>query len=514
MTRRDTRLVLLSSAQLMPSIESIMLLLSDENVRLVGIHIYTTKSEVMSRKPAMALKEFVEGLDPLLTRGANPTVHLDNAGGDITPQAVKLWAVKQLETFASDAWIVNMTGGVKLMQLGMPDLLLANPELRVLYSEIAQGWFEISFKDGEVVAISEPSYGPRATAWVDKLEIGRLALAQLGGTGSGVRVEAPNFAPLVPLVQLAELTRTIAANGWYYHRVMRQRNLRPEWEPSGVAFEHFVGTVVHYLGAGQVVVSIEAVRAGNKLMERDVVCLHNGKLWFVDCKLTKDTDPKAEKPTHQLRETLEAVQELAGLSASIIILRPNWTQNRVELVRQATAFGRRGSVEVWGQLECAALVSRLHKWLNLISPIPSELIEIDQFLAQDHANHGYTLCDQTLMPRDALPKDAAGFWLLTNAARTKAEHECRNWVLVEFFGSWCIVVFNQPPPFGTLLQKLQDCLEAVGAPPIRGVCKQADAVVIALADTTAPGSKNFAADFARNVDWFEWDSAVDLYGRI
>jgi len=128
MSTRNLGMVLLASEQLWPNIQSLV----HWRDQLKCVCIYYTDDQRRSKQPALRLKEFCEKYirDATIVMPHSP---LGMQPADVTKQLGN-W----IQHFDGLKWILNATGGTKLMTAGVLRLT-GEPGVTVVYKELTSG---------------------------------------------------------------------------------------------------------------------------------------------------------------------------------------------------------------------------------------------------------------------------------------------------------------------------------------------------------------------------------------
>ncbi len=369
---QPTAMIVLASEQLWPNIHGLV----HWGEHLTHLYVYHTDDPHRSIEPARRLEALARALRPELT------VHLPPRGLPMEPAAihaqVRAWQAK----LSGQRWLLNATGGTKLMTAGLLCSVGA-PDCRVVYRELTTGnWFELHpATDGPGVRI-EPIQVPADAT--DRIPVAELVKASWQKNKRDV-----NFAPPPCPLPVLELTRAwIASRGdWraaFDHcGVLRERS-------SGFLFEQFIAAVLLELGVTNLVASVKH-RGHEKetdLQEVDLVANYRGKLRIVDCKLASPEagyrDRAVERITIQIRQAATTRRELGGQGAGLLLLRPNDM-----LSEDARDLAKEFGLTVLDQDDCRSLFTGLHRFLEVPGELPETLRRAEAELA-DAAERRWT----------------------------------------------------------------------------------------------------------------------------
>lgn len=303
---RSTAMVVLASEQLWPNIHGIVHW--NQNSALSHLCIYHTKND-KSQKPAERLQNLTKDLDEGIK-----VCSLDPPGG-MQPEDVLAQIQKWQQEIPADHWVINATGGTKLMSAGAMEMA-GKPRTQVVYRELESKWFELQRIDGQLR--STPLEIPADIT--DVIPVEALVRAQWHPRGDdAIEKQSPKELPIVDLV------RTGIEVDWNWREVFKKNGL-PYKERSGILFERFVAGVLLELGIRQLMCNVVARGGAESLHEIDLVGNHKGRVVIVDCKLRSEEDEEqgeVEAITSQIRIASETRKQLGGLSAKLILLRPN-----------------------------------------------------------------------------------------------------------------------------------------------------------------------------------------------
>ncbi len=335
-------MVVLASEQLWPNIHGLVHWHRLEG-GLSDLCIYHTEDEHRSRLPAQRLEQLCRKLydkaiqihfpdqSPTapqedIQSGSSPGGGIPSekessglrSGGPmkrITPQAVREQIRRWQTSLPGRRWIINATGGNKLMFAGALECL-SQPDTQVVYRELSeQEWYRIDQSaDGvQVTPISIP-------AWeTDEIPVELLLHTQWqppqGGYWSSSK---PEKLPIKKLVEAG------LQNNWNWPATFAACGFKPK-EQSGFLFEKFVAATLLELGVSNVVINAKLSGAqGQTLQEIDIIANYHGRLLIIDCKLRTNAKKghRGEGLTSQIRQAFTTRQELGGLGAELLLLRP------------------------------------------------------------------------------------------------------------------------------------------------------------------------------------------------
>jgi len=302
-----TALILLASEQLWPNLHSIEYWRGS----LQSIFIYHTDDERRSVIPAQRLLRFCE------LRCPHVQTFCDD--GDGRPESVVAKVETWQERHPHHQWVINATGGTKLMFLGAASLI-GRPQVAVIYRELNGFWCHLTDHNGFLQTL--PLDIPLDTT--DSIPVADLLDVLWGDEESQIQSQ-PAQSLNVPA-----LTRALidSRGDW----IAAFRNCGVSLAPGdsgGRLFEQYIAAVLLALGLPPRNVACNAIkmsRKGQVLQEIDIVVNYRSRLYVLDCKLHSDDG----HPTHlrplmqQIRDLSDTIRRLGG-GAIGVMLRPNWT---------------------------------------------------------------------------------------------------------------------------------------------------------------------------------------------
>lgn len=397
MPEPDQAMVVLASEQLWPNIHGLVHWHRFEG-GLSDLCIYHTEDEHRSRLPAQRLEQLCRKLYGKAIRihfpdqpptapqediqsscspgGGSPSEKQSSglrSGGPmkrITPQAVREQIRRWQAAIPSRRWIINATGGIKLMFAGALECL-SLPDTQLVYRELSeQEWYRIdqSAEGVQITPISVP-------AWeTDEIPVELLLHTQWqpppGGQWSSSRPEK------LPIKKLVE---TGLQNNWYWQATFAACGFEPK-EQSGFLFEKFVAATLLELGVSNVVINaILSSSSRQVLQEIDMIANYHGRLLIIDCKLRTKAEERhrVEGLTSQIRQAFTTRRELGGLGAELLLLRPGRVFSEEE-ESLATAYGLK-TLDVSKTLD---FFRQIAQFCGHTGPLPPELQAAQDLLDQ------------------------------------------------------------------------------------------------------------------------------------
>lgn len=205
------------------------------------------------------------------------------------------------EEFPGHRWLLQTTGGLKLMTLGAASFA-EDPDVTMIYRELDSGWRRF-WKTPEGPFVSERLALDDA-APISSVRPTDFARLQFGP----IDAEAWKSEPAKPH-DLSEIVDRAIACHWDYAATMKAPN-------SGKGFECFVGACVLALGAARAELNVRRGRGDE--FEIDVLATTPDRIVLVDCKLDRTKSLAQAIDTNRNR-----ANALGGLNAGVAMLWPN-----------------------------------------------------------------------------------------------------------------------------------------------------------------------------------------------
>lgn len=284
-------------------------------------------------------------------------------------------------------WVVNATGGLKLMSAGALEFA-GRDDMAVVYRELSSGdWFSLT-RDGEGTLVAEQITIP--TSDMDAVPVD--ALIRAFWQVEGFKVEIPQGGSTDP--SAIELIRAGIDSRWDWRETFRGLGANMTSEDSaGFLFERFVAMVVRSLGVHNLACNVRRLSAeGIADQEIDLVVNHGGRICVIDCKLrtAEEEGSRVEGLMSQIRQASDTRRRLGGLGTGLMLLRPN------RLFTEAERFlATQASLTVLDAELAPRLISELAKFLRT-GPIPEELREAEAEIiaARERGNYPFA-CSRT-----------------------------------------------------------------------------------------------------------------------
>jgi len=311
MLRYDA-MAMLASAQLWPNLHGLIHWHKPEHGGpLRHVCICHTESPVSS-EPARRLERFCNEYDPRIE------VHLPATPCDLTPAGVRGQVTRWRAELPDSNWIINATGGNKLMFAGATEFA-SRPDTTVVYREVGDNaWFRLTFDNGALEA-RELTIAPEET---DSIPVDKLIAAQWQPPPE-TRWEFTDPERL-------DVTRLVQAgieNDWAWKKAFAAAGYEQHAsEKNGFLFERFIAAVLLEMGIENVRCNAKLRGAtGTPLQEIDLIANHRGRLLVFDCKMRNREDHekgKVEGITSQIRQAETTCRRLGGLGAQGVLIRP------------------------------------------------------------------------------------------------------------------------------------------------------------------------------------------------
>lgn len=306
-------LVSLSSEQLWPAIHC----LSYYGQRVEKLFLLHTKDKAKSINPAKSIGNFATSWLPGIK------VVMPDDVPENSPAAVSKTLHDWMDRHPDQEWVINASGGTKLMLLGVLDFInLKNVE--VIYRDLTG-------KPGEIwhslKRVNEFGFLNNTPVQIPENSTDQIPAETLVKT---IWSDSDNFhiavGKIIQSLDVVKVTQIASLNQWNFKKAFDVAGYPAESTP-GQLFEQYVASILLDLGVKNL--TCNAIRKspeGNALGEMDIIANHQGKLTIVDCKMRSIEDEnnnKVETLFDQIRKTHQVANELGGLGVKVILLRPN-----------------------------------------------------------------------------------------------------------------------------------------------------------------------------------------------
>lgn len=296
----QTAMILLASRQCWPNLQSLVHWHRHESPLSWVVILHTDHAEV-SQGPAMRLEKVIEE--------SWDSVQVSTLQVPNNPQGVLTAMQTLLDSEPEIEWIINATGGTKLMFAGvLPMVDRSNAE--VIYREVDGQWYRFTQTRDGASDVIPFTVNPRETDDIPVVDLIRLQAGET--TGGKWRIDSPRRNPSMDAMVRA-LSRGQAPNLRALARVMSLPQAQ-----KGTAFEHFFARAIQEFGIVEVGINAELIGSeGNAFMEVDVLANHTGRLYLFDLKSGSNTSL-----SHQIKEAVSTRDALGGANAVATVVRP------------------------------------------------------------------------------------------------------------------------------------------------------------------------------------------------
>ena len=308
-------LISLSGEQLWPALHCI----SNWHNDITHLFLLHTEDERRSKKPAETIRKFVEKWKPHVCVELSEGQGLPFSGSFLDAfNLISIWIKNNPEI---DEWIINVTSGTKIMLLSALQFLGIS-KVRIIYRELStNSWFEIFPQN-----LSSENLIPPRDIFIpnnitDIFPVKDLVEAIWGDAG----VFNVEFGELPPPFNLIDVTKASASfgNGWNFKEGFK-KTFTPFKESEGQIFEKYMIGILREMGITNLAISAKRNMEATTTQEADIILNHQGKITILDLKLRGKDEPDLDiKMFNQIRDADRIRNELGGLGAKSILLRPN-----------------------------------------------------------------------------------------------------------------------------------------------------------------------------------------------
>lgn len=300
-------MVVFASEQLWPNIQGLVHW-HRHGGGLKDLCIYYTDDEHRSAGPARRFAKLAQKLIPPLH------VHLPEKAGGKFPKDVLAQITRWHEELPNRRWIINATGGLKLMFAGaLQGIDLPNSE--VVYRELSGEWFSIAKSDHGLEV--RPLLVDLSVS--DDIPVEYLVKAQSEmASESQWSCDTPKPLPIVELIKKGLRT------DWSWQEMFRNVGL-PVNEKPGFLFEKFAAATLLEFGINQVALNAQVIsKNGQALQEIDIIANYRGRILIFDCKLRtrEQEESQVEGLTSQIRQAATIRRDIGGAGAKLLMIRP------------------------------------------------------------------------------------------------------------------------------------------------------------------------------------------------
>jgi hypothetical protein len=423
-----TALILLASEQLWPNLHSIEYWKGS----LKHIFIYHTHDERFSVRPAQRLLRFC--------RIRCPHVEVICADGDGKPESVVTHIETWQEQYPQHRWVINATGGTKLMFLGAASLI-GRPNVAVIYRELEGYWYHVTTHNGYLQTLSLDI--PLDTT--DSIPVADLLDVLWGDEESQVQSQPPQ-----PL-DVRGLTQALIHHQGDWRTAFGACGVPlASGDSAGRLFEQYVAAALLALGVpphNVVCNSTIMSRAGQALQEIDIVVNYRSRVYVLDCKLhSEDSQGSRAVPLmQQIRDLSDTIRRLGGVGAVGVLIRPNWTFSDEE-----RTFAQDRGLHVLDRRTLGSFFDELARIFR-ITPLPPALHEA-QNLWQNPViqecifpgnNRTALMARSVVQVGNRSPQALDSIVDLENLMREWSETLGQNWSACHLWNSYYILRYDQ-----------------------------------------------------------------------
>lgn len=343
-----TSMIVVASEQIWPNLLGFL----HWHKKMGGIErlfVYSTSNERKSLGPARRLKELIASTYPEVMI---LPVHDEPHG--MTPEAVCLNIDEWIHSFPSDKWVINITGGTKIMTAGLLSFA-GRPGVALIYRELGSGWFRIS-KDQRTDHIFCSKVEDIDEGIADSVPIDKMIMTQFDvAKGDRWVIEKARKLPILSIVEAAINME------WNWKSAFDAASVSFDASKTGgMLFEEVVAACLLELGVNNVMINARHLSCGKiQRQEIDVLASYNGVLYLVDCKLAFPDDPAVPKPVAQIKEAAETTKALGGLNAKTLMIRPSWDEDE-----DRAAFAKALGVRIIQRGSTETLLLQIAEWVG------------------------------------------------------------------------------------------------------------------------------------------------------
>lgn len=450
------RIVLLVSEQLTPALEFVLHAAHRWGRQLQAVHLYCTKDVQRSIEPANRLQHSLQRW--LKARGLPATV--TQVQGGVSPDEVREGLLQCFEAAPDCHWLVNVTGGNKIMSAAAIEFSLATdlPSCRVLYKEIDGQWLQLSLRPEDEMLHTQVLHAahdvdvPPVQTLDTLLSVEELVRVQFSEQHHQTS-QAVLPMPLLPALLEVE------AQAWDWRAAYP---LMPNVKAvsGGDGFERFIAAGLQACGMRvRHSLKIHDTAASHKpVREIDVVACHRGRLVCIDIKL-----PNAEQEAKgtQLADIADLARKLGGSAALGLALRPGWPAD-TETTRLAKAL----NVRVLTQDDAPQVFTQLLQAIDKQLALPAEVLAVETQL-QAWAKLGYPVLSDRRHLVASRAVSEAGLLSVSHLLQDIAPRQQRGWVLAHLPSGdvlvWIDKKSSHNPAWTLALEnRVLNCLRGLG----------------------------------------------------
>jgi hypothetical protein len=321
----------------------------------------------------------------------------------ITPEEVTQAILGVKATFPHiDHWIINASGGLKTMTIGVSNVLPdgkngEESDFSIVYRELNGDWFSL-YREG--TQIHSRQLDKPAPNLLKDVSVKDLVTAQFSDERAFLEPKSLEYAKIDILQKnLIEVTKSLIQTKWQWVEVFNAFSLCEKGTNAGFCFEKYITACLCEMGITNLTWSLETKlqTEGNLqvFQEHDIVINHNDQIYFLDLKLrshledsdtstnknkeTRDDELKEESINKQVLKADATMKKSGGLSARWVMIRPCRTLSKAE--HEIVKIQR--NIQVLDQESAQELLPLLASEKMFNVPLTPKLEEIATLLRAD-----------------------------------------------------------------------------------------------------------------------------------
>ena len=422
--------IVIVSEQVLPALQAIwyVMSVSDSLEKVVLLHSSDPKFSIA---PAVKIQKICQNALPSISTVCVPTYEEEGQG--ITPEEVTRSIQGVMAKFSTiEHWVINVSGGLKLMTLGMANILPNDEDessnlpknITMVYRELTGSWFSLHRKGTQIHSRLLESPSPRL---LQGIPVADLVAAQVADD-QFVQPRSSLLDANIPAIQqdLLTITKQLIETNWDWQEVFRHYGNTPS-QP-GRCFEKYITACFYEMGITNVEWSLRTLfqpkikstkqTKVTELPENDIVVNHNDQIYFFDLSLRSLKQGLEDETLVKRIVRASAIShKLAGLTGRWVMVRPCQTFAEIEhdLVRAQR------SMKLLDLRDAKELLPKIADELRI--KLPSTLQAVADLIRAD-----VTPFQSLLSPREKLEKVVKHFGSETLG------NEGQNWWLVNLEG--------------------------------------------------------------------------------
>jgi hypothetical protein len=412
-------LIVFASEQMWPNLESVC---HYAGRGLLRVYIYHTEDRIRSADPARRLACLIEKTFPKVQ------VFLPETPCGMLPQDVDARLHSQMDLSGSGDWIINITGGTKMLPLGCMSFLNRN-NCQFIYRELSGSWYTLNADpSGKIVA------SPLEIKEIASKRISVLSLVELqAGNEDDATWTQQQFKPV-------DVVRFIQAGiecDWEWPRLP---SIYGSTEPASFFFEQFIASIVHGFDVENISVNLSQIQRGITLQELDVVASVNERLVYLPCTINSVKYSKEKKKMSlaaQIKEVSVTCKKIAGHAGICILVAPTIPEPPPETIEFASAMG----VTLIHSGNSMGLIGIIgSKIRNATNPLPKTLAEADALLRQYAATGRRPFCQTPPKEKIILESEEENHtWLnMESLANFFSKMRSQDWYAISWKGRYYV----------------------------------------------------------------------------